>query len=143
MKHFSRMLIVPILAGLFGGCKTTYSFLDSSARARRPNWQLTQHTPRSQFAALQSHYRPETFDVWSKKLNLLHTGMSREDVTRIVMPREVQNDGLVTSGITIDFIVLDDAYFAGMAVSQETGRMIWVTPPIAIFYDIYPDKSPR
>ena len=143
MKHFSRTLIVAILMGLFGGCKTTYSFLDSSARARQPNWQLTKHTTRSQFAVLQSHYRPETFDVWSKKLNLLHAGMTREDVMRILMPREVQNDGLVTGGITIDSIVLDDAYFAGMAISQKTGRMIWVTPPIAIFYDVYPDKSLR
>ena len=94
--------------------------------------------------ALQSEYRPETFDAWSKKLALLQPGMTEEEIKQILNPKELVHGGLIDRAGRVDWIMLDNAYFTAVMVSTSTGKMSWVIQhPIAIAYEIRADLSER
>jgi hypothetical protein len=93
---------------------------------------------RSEFLAMRRNYHPESFDVWAKKLKSLGPEMSREEVVEALRPKQVTDVSTRNVGRVVT-IVLDDAYYAGIMFAPGKRGIIWVTPPIAISYEITPD----
>ncbi len=90
---------------------------------------------------MQQQYRPQDFDMWAKRLRHLRPGMTEKQVMQVVRPKRCVQ--ILMGGGLCDQIILDDAYFADVLVDERTRRMISVTTPLAITYEIKKsDKKP-
>ena len=134
MRHF---VLLALLVSLPSFVLAREVKLDSSKRAQREGWSYHCAATRSQFQQMQRSYRPSAFGIWTGKLSLLRNGMKLDDVRKILNPREIITDRVITAAGRVDTIVLDDAYYTGVMVDPGTDQMIWVVqPPIPITYDI-------
>jgi hypothetical protein len=110
--------------------------LDTRKRAASDAGSLILPTTPRKFRQMQRNYRPISFETWRQKLNSLKDGMTEGEFTKILGPRKLEIDRVITSSGRMDTIILDDAYFAIVNIWPKTGQVIWSSPPIAITYQI-------
>jgi hypothetical protein len=92
---------------------------------------------------MQQHYRPKDFNTCANKLKLLHPGMTESEVIETLHAKQVPLK-TIDNGVLHDFVVLNDAYFALIALDTRK-RLIWASQPIAIGYKMEapPKKPPK
>jgi len=106
--------------------------LDPGKRASLDGWSYTLTTTPARFLTMQQKYRPAAYEEWTKKLTGITNGMPIDSGVQLLKPARVHASGDIRNGHSVYTVVLDDAYYAGMMVTVDTMRIIWVTPPLAI-----------
>lgn len=121
-----------------------WRMLDKSPRARTVASWWTVPVTEAEYRKMRQHYRQGDFYVWAKRLRQLRRGMTQKEITQILQPKEV-GPSVTGGGMVFTTIVLNDAYFADVQVDPYSNRMLDVTPPLAMTYEIKPKgkKPPR
>jgi hypothetical protein len=117
-----------------------WRMLDNSARARTMAYWSTRDVTAAEFREMQRHYRPQDFDMWTKRLRRLKPGMTEKEVVDILQPKHV-GAHITIAGECWNEIFLDDAYLVKIYVEPNSGKMIKVSPPLARTYEIKSDQK--
>lgn len=113
--------------------------LDRDPRARAYAQWHTLTVTEAEFREMQRRYRPASFAFWAARVRQLRPGMTEQQVMRVLRPKGLLWQ-LVHSGSFGDTIQLDDAYFVHVRFDDHTHRMISTTTPLAITYEVKPDR---
>lgn len=90
----------------------------------------------AEFRNMQRSYRPESFNIWKKKISQLQAGMTEKQLMKALQAREVsaRTESTSTYG---DVIILDDAYCI-LVLLDKRERLMDATGPVAMTYHIVP-----
>ena len=119
-----------------------WRMLDSSPRARTMSYWSTRYVTAAEFREMQRNYRPQDFDMWTKRLRQLRPGMTEKEVVDILRPVKV-GAHITIAGQCWNEIFLNDAYFVNVYVEPNSGKMIKATLPLARAYEIKSDSFVR
>ena len=117
-----------------------WRMLDKSPRARTVADYTTIPVTESEFRNMRQRYRSEDFNMWAKRLRQLRPGMTEKEVMQVLRPKQA-GPAITAGGMLWNTIILNDAYFADILVDPHSKRMISATPPLAMAYEIKPDKK--
>ena len=117
-----------------------WRMLDKSPRARTVADYTTIPVTESEFRNMRQRYRAEDFNMWAKRLRQLRPGMTEKEVMQVLRPKQA-GPAITAGGMLWNTIILNDAYFADILVDPHSKRMISATPPLAMAYEIKPDKK--
>ncbi len=106
--------------------------LDTSKRAQSDETVKLPATE-TEFRNMQRRYRSSDYAKYRKKLLLLHAGMTEKEVMDALGPTKVTFPA-TSNDVYLEFIVLNDAYFAAAAFDKRK-RLLYLSGPNAVIYE--------